>query len=233
MIRSLTMFDLRDIKSHHSPTVAESSVPSFMIGRRAVLAGLAVLGAAGLATRVQAAGDTSAEMILNDPQAPVGGNPQGDLTIVSFFDYNCPFCKRTIAPLDAVLKSDGKIRLVYKDWPILFPTSIYGAKFALAAKYQNRYEAAHRALMGVAGGRVPEEKMRAALQAADLDFARLEADAREKDAEITTLIRRNNAQAEGLGLRGTPVFLIGQFLVASALDEQGFRQVVSDARKAG
>jgi len=207
------------------------SSPAIM-GRRTVLFGLAALSAAGLATRVRAADDLSAEMILNDPAAPVGGNPKGDVTIVSFFDYNCPFCKKTIKPLNTVLASDGNIRHVYKDWPILAPTSVYGAKLALAAKYQGRYEKAHLALMGIDGSRVPEGRMRQALARAGFDMPKLEADANRHDAEIITLLKRNNAQAEGLGLPGTPVFLIGQFLVASALDEAGFRQVVADAREA-
>ncbi|MFC0245521.1 DsbA family protein [Falsochrobactrum ovis] len=200
------------------------------MNRRAVLTGLTALIGAGLATRVRA-DDLSAEMILNDPDAPVGGNSKGDLTIVSFFDYNCPFCKRTVDPLNAVLASDGKIRHVYKDWPILTKSSIYGAKLALAAKYQGRYEDAYSALMRIDGSRVPESRMRQELQRAKFDVKRLEADAKRHDSKITTLLQRNNAQAEGLGLRGTPVFLIGQFLVASALDEDGFRQVVKDARE--
>ena len=212
---------------------SERCLPSpAILGRRTVLFGLAALTAAGLATRVRAADDLSAEMILNDPAAPVGGNPGGDLTIVSFFDYNCPFCKRTVEPLNTVLASDGDIRHVYKDWPILTPTSVFGAKLALAAKYQDGYEKAYRALMGIDGGRVPEDRMRQALKQAGFDLTKLEADANRHDAEITTLLKRNNAQAEGLGLQGTPVFLIGQFLVASALDEAGFRQVVKDAREA-
>lgn len=199
--------------------------------RRSVLMGLTALIGAGLATRVRA-DDLSAEMILNDPDAPVSGNPEGDLTIVSFFDYNCPFCKRTVDPLSAVLASDGNIRHVYKDWPILAQSSVYGAKLALAAKYQDRYADAYRALMGIEGSRIPEDRMRQAMQAAGFDINRIEADANDHDADITTLLQRNNAQAEALGLRGTPVFLIGQFLVASALDEAGFRQVVKDARDA-
>jgi len=193
--------------------------------------GLTALMGAGLATRVRA-DDLSAEMILSDPDAPVGGNPEGDLTVVSFFDYNCPFCKRTVDPLSAVLASDGNIRHVYKDWPILAQSSVYGAKLALAAKYQDRYADAYRALMGIEGSRIPEGRMQQAMQAAGFDINRLEADASDHDADITTLLQRNNAQAEALGLRGTPVFLIGQFLVASALDEAGFRQVVKDARDA-
>ena len=199
--------------------------------RRTMLVGLTALMGAGLAARVRA-DDLSAEMILNDPEAPVGGNAKGDLTIVSFFDYNCPFCKRTVRPLNAVLASDGNIRHVYKDWPILAKSSIYGAKLALAARYQDRYEEAYTALMQIDGSRISEKQMRQAVQDAGFDMRRLETDADRHDDEITTLLRRNNAQAEGLGLRGTPVFLIGQFLVASALDETGFRQVVKDAREA-
>lgn len=226
------MFDRHGSVAQHKLS-ADDTTPFHRsaINRRGVLSGLAMLATAGLPTAA-VADDLSAEMILRDPEAPVGGNPDGDLTIVSFFDYNCPFCKRTIEPLSKVLREDGNIRHVYKDWPILFPTSIFGAKYALAAKYQNRYEEAHLALMGIPGGRVPEEKMRAALQAANLDFERLDTDVRGHDPEITALLKRNNAQAEGLGLAGTPVFLVGRFLVASALDEAGFRQVIKDAREA-
>lgn len=201
------------------------------MNRRALLAGLGTLALASQMAPALA-DDLSAEMILNDPDAPVSGNPKGDVTIISFFDYNCPFCKRTVSPLEAVMKSDGKIRHVYKDWPILAQSSVYGAKLALAAKYQGKYEQAYRALMAIEGGRVPEDKMRAAIEKSGLDMARLDADARRHDGAITTLLKRNNTQAEALGLRGTPVFLIGPFVVASALDEAGFRQVVQDAREA-
>ena len=130
-------------RRHRTSTLLPFSIggPPFRsaMSRRTLLSGLAALAAAGLAMPVRA-DDMSAEMILNDPEAPVGGNPNGDLTIVSFFDYNCPFCKRTVEPLNAVLESDGNVRHVYKDWPILAQSSVYGAKLALAARYQNRYE---------------------------------------------------------------------------------------------
>lgn len=211
------------------PSSTNATTPA--MNRRSALLSLAALATVGL-TAGASADDLSSDMILNDPAAPIGGNRRGDVTIVSFFDYNCPFCKRTVAPLKTVMRADGKVRLVYKDWPILSAASIYGAKLALAAKYQGKYEAAHDALMSIKGNGVTETRMRTAVAAADLDMARLERDVRAKDSEITTLLRRNNAQAQGLGLSGTPVFLIGQFLVASALDEAGFRQVIADARKA-
>ncbi|MCO5147665.1 MAG: DsbA family protein [Aquamicrobium sp.] len=227
----MTHFNAPDVASGFSRRWLDAAPAGARLTRRAILAGLGALAAAGPAAASQP-DDLSGEMILNDPAAPVGGNPRGDVTIVSFFDYNCPFCKRTVAPLTKVMKADGRIRLVYKDWPILTQSSVYGAKLALAAKYQGGYEKAYHALMAIDGGRVPEARMREALIAAGFDMGRLERDAKAKNDEITTLLRRNNAQAEGLGLQGTPVFLVGPFLVASALDEAGFRQVISDARDA-
>lgn len=212
--------------SHRLNAVAGAS-----LNRRALLASFALFGAASLMPGVALAeDDLSREMILNDPADPIGGNPRGDVTIVSFFDYNCPYCKRTVEPLKKVVSEDGKVRVVYKDWPILTTPSIYGAKLALAAHYQKKYIEAHDAMMALAGSQVTEQQMRAAVAAAALDMPRLEQDMRAKEADIAKLLKRHGAQADGLGLQGTPVFLIGQFLVASALDEAGFKQVISDAR---
>lgn len=174
--------------------------------------------------------DTTRQMILNDPAAPVAGNPKGDVTIVAFFDYSCPFCKKSAPALDKLVKTDGAIRLVYKDWPILTDTSVYGAKLALAAKRQGKYGAAHDALMSLRGGGVTEAKMREAVRAAGVDMARLDADLKAHGAEISALIARNAAQAEGLQLQGTPVYLVGPLLVAAALDYDQFKQAVAQAR---
>src|SRR5690606_20225931 len=103
VIRSLTMQDKRASTITLFPSSSVWSPPR-AVTRRTLLMGLAALTAAGAATRVRA-DDLSAEMILNDPEAPIGGNPDGNLTIVSFFDYNCPFCKRTVGPLNAVMAS--------------------------------------------------------------------------------------------------------------------------------
>ena len=100
-----------------------------------------------------------ANAILNDPEAPVSGNPKGDVTIVAFLDYNCPFCKKAEPDLLRLVKADGRIRLVHKDWPILGDASVYGAQLALAAKYQGRYDEVHRALMGIPGRKIPKERM--------------------------------------------------------------------------
>ncbi|QIJ77474.1 thioredoxin domain-containing protein [Methylobacterium sp. NI91] len=174
-----------------------------------------------------------ANAILNDPEAPVSGNPKGDLTIVAFLDYNCPFCKKAEPDLTRLVKADGRIRLVHKDWPILGDASVYGAQLALAAKYQGRYDEAHRALMAVPGRKIPKERMLEAVAASGVDMARLEEDRKARQGEIAALLQRNLDQADALGLQGTPVFLIGPLKVAAALDYDGFKQAVAQARAKG
>jgi|SRR5208282_4569492 len=177
-----------------------------------------------------AAGDIDVDAILNDPQAPVGGNPAGDVTIVAFMDYSCPFCKKSSPDLERFVQADGKVRLVYKDWPILAQSSITGERLALAAKYQGKYGAAHVALMGVRGGNISEASMTRAVKAAGIDMNRLEDDLKVHDADISALLKRNLAQANALGLEGTPVFLIGPFKVAKALDYDELKEIVADFR---
>ncbi len=170
--------------------------------------------------------------VLNDPESPLGGNPKGDVTIVVYFDYNCPYCKKSMPDMNRFVTQDGKVRIVYKDWPILAPSSITGAKLALAAKFQGKYLAVHNALMAIPHGHVTDDEMREAAAAAPgVDMARLTADAEKHDDEITALLKRNSEQADVMGLPGTPVYLIGPFKMASALDYDGFAQVVADTRK--
>jgi protein-disulfide isomerase len=170
------------------------------------------------------------DMILNDPETPTAGNPNGDLTIVDFFDYNCPYCKAAAKGLEKVVKNDGNIRLVYKDWPILHPTSIIGARLALGSKYQGKYLPVHHALMGIPGYGVAQEKMIEVTRNAGIDAARLDSDMTVHADDIAKLIKRNLTIAEAIGLQGTPGFLVGPYKVNEALNEQGFIRVVADAR---
>lgn len=170
------------------------------------------------------------DAILRDPDAPTAGNPQGDVTIVAFLDYNCPFCKKSAPDLERIVAEDGHIRLVYKDWPILTEASVYGAKLALAAKFQEKYELVHAALMGIPGRKIPQEQMLQAVKASGVDMGRLEMDAQLHGAEIVALLKRTNAQAESLGLQGTPAYLVGP-LLASTLDYASFKRAVAEARR--
>ncbi|MGA0595903.1 DsbA family protein [Enterovirga sp. CN4-39] len=168
--------------------------------------------------------------VLHDPEAPEAGNPKGDVTIVSYFDYNCPFCKQSEPHLKKLVTTDGKIRLIYKDWPILTDASMYGARMALAAKQQGKYQEAHDALLAIPGRRIPKDKMLEALASTSIDIKRLEEDFKVHSAAITALIRRNMAQADAMGLQGTPAFLVGPFKIAQALDYAGFKDAVAQAR---
>lgn len=183
-----------------------------------------------LAAAPSPAATIDVEAILNDPATPVWGNPDGDVTIVAFMDYNCPFCKKSSPDLERFVKDDGKVRLVYKDWPILADSSTYGARLALAAKYQNKYHDAHLALMAIRGHGISNESMRDAVKAAGVDMAQLDQDLTAHDADISTLLKRDMSEADWLGLEGTPVFLIGPFKVAKALDYDGFKAIVADFR---
>jgi protein-disulfide isomerase len=196
--------------------------------RRTFLAGAAAL--AVLAVRPGAAAEVSLDDILRDPGAPEGGNPKGDITIVAFADYNCPFCKKAEPDLERAVREDGKIRLVYKDWPILTQASVYGARLALAAHYQGAYERAHHALMTISGRAVSQDDMEKAIAAAGVDMPRLKADLEAKKGDITALLARNMNQADALGLQGTPAYLIGP-LLASTLDYDGFREAIAEARR--
>ena len=204
---------------------------SRILSRRTFALAMAMVGATAVVTRSRAdEADASREAILNDPQAPTAGNPKGDLTIVVFFDYNCPYCKKSEPELERLVKSDGKIRLVYKDWPILTDASIKGAQWALAAKYQGKYDAVRSALMAIPGSKVSAEQMHQVVANAGVDMDRLDADLNTHADEITALLRRNLAQADSLGLQGTPAYIVGVYKVTMALNYQGFKRVAADAR---
>ena len=186
-------------------------------------------GAATLLMSISAqASEIDVEAILNDPEAPEGGNPKGDVTIVAFVDYNCPFCKRSAPDLERVVAEDGQIRLVYKDWPILSEASVFGAQLALASKYQNAYVKVHTALMSVRGN-VSKESLLEAVKASGIDMDRLQNDLEARSEQISALLKRNLAQADSLGLEGTPVYLVGPFK-ASTLDYNGFIKIVAKTR---
>lgn len=171
------------------------------------------------------------DAVLRDPENPVLGNPQGDITIVEYFDYQCPYCKKISPVLDQVVNEDKKIRLIFKDWPILGEPSGYAARLVLAAKYQNKYEAAHRALMARVG-RLTEAVIDESLTRAGVDVARAKADLAANKPAIDGLLKRNNAQAEEFGFRGTPAFVVGTFRVPGGLTAEQFKLAIADARKA-
>jgi protein-disulfide isomerase len=168
------------------------------------------------------------EELLGDAGSPVGGNPDGDVTIVEFFDYRCPYCKQVEPSLEALLKEDPKIRIVYKEFPVLGPESVYATRMALAAQKQDRYAAFHQAMMA-AKGKITDDVVQKIAAAAGVDVAKAKADMKAPD--IDAIIKRNYALAEALDINGTPAFVIGTVLVPGTTDLDGLRKLVADARK--
>jgi len=168
--------------------------------------------------------------VLHDPDIPSLGNPKGDLTIVEFIDYQCPYCKKTVPQLAQLAKEDGNIRLVLKDWPIFGDVSVDAARLVLASKYQDKYLEAHTALMG-ATTKLTKDNVRDMLTAAGIDVAKATADLKTHQKTIDDLLARNTAQAEAFGFDGTPGFIVGTFRVPGVLEMSVFKQVIADARK--
>jgi protein-disulfide isomerase len=166
--------------------------------------------------------------VFDDPATPVGGNPQGDVTIVEFFDYRCPYCKQVHPAIQKLLDQDRKLRFVYKEFPVLGEQSDIAAHAALAARLQGRYEAFHDAMMA-AKGQISEEVVYRVAGSVGLDVDRLKRDM--TDPEIDRALSANRALAKALELRGTPGFIIGDHIVPGAIDLDALKTMVADARK--
>lgn len=173
---------------------------------------------------------TSRDQVLHDPEIPTRGNEKGDITIVEWFDYQCPYCKKLSPDLAKVVKDDGHVRLVLKDWPILGDPSPYAARLVLAAKYQGKYDAAHEALMARVG-RLTEGTIEETLANAGVDIATAKSDLETHKSEIEDLLKRNNDQAEAFGFNSTPSFIVGTFRIPGVLTAEQFKLAIADARK--
>jgi protein-disulfide isomerase len=166
--------------------------------------------------------------VFDDPATPVGGNPQGDVTVVEFFDYRCPYCKQVHPAIQKLLDQDRKLRFVYKEFPVLGEQSDIAAHAALAARLQGKYEPLHNAMMA-AKGQITEDVVYRLAGSVGLDVDRLKRDM--ADPEIDRALSANRALAKALELRGTPGFVIGDHLIPGAIDFDALKTMVADARK--
>lgn len=180
------------------------------------------------ATRAAIA-DLSAEL-TRDPNAPVLGNPDGDVTIVEFFDYNCPYCKRAAAEVKAVLAADTNVRLVYREWPVLGEGSLFAARAALAARAQDKYEAFHWALMADQTRKDASAVLRIA-ESVGLDVQKLQADM--EAPEIAAHLAKSDQLAQTLGFSGTPSFVVGDEAVFGYVPAADLTALVEAARMPG
>ncbi len=175
----------------------------------------------------KAIGQHKAEL-LADPDAPFSGNANGDVVIVDFNDYQCPYCKRAHQAVKQVVGADSKVKVVYKDLPILGEPSRIAALAALAAGKQGKHAAMHDALMEF-GGKLDRARILELAASVGLDMALLEKDM--EDPKFKHLIDRNMALAGALGVRGTPAFVIGDQFVPGAVDAAALKQLIADARR--
>lgn len=172
-------------------------------------------------------------LLLNASHSYVVGNPSGDVTLVEFFDYNCGYCKRALGDLRTLLKSDPKLRVVLKDFPVLGPDSVEASRVSLAAKNQLQGDKLldfHVKLMD-SKGRVNGERAMAVAKDMGLDMARLQKDL--ESAEIRSALQENMGLGDKLGLTGTPAFVIGDAVIPGAVGLDPLKQVVASVRKCG
>lgn len=166
--------------------------------------------------------------VFDDPATPVGGNPEGDATIVEFFDYNCPYCKAVEPSLERLLARDHDLRILYKEFPVLGPESVVAARAALAARRQGKYVAFHDAMMALKGP-FDDARIYQVASSVGLDPARLRRDM--KAPQIAAELKANFALADALDVHGTPTFIIGRHIVPGAIDIASIERLLAASRK--
>src|SRR3989440_8812064 len=166
--------------------------------------------------------------LFEDPASPIAGNPKGDVSVVEFFDYRCPYCKQVEPSLEALLGEDRQLRLVYKEFPVLGPESVTASKAALAARKQGKYDAFHRAMMTLKG-QINDTAVYKTAESVGVDVDRLKRDMAAP--EIARALKANTELADALDIRGTPGFIVGNEIVPGAIDLASLKQLIATARK--
>ena len=174
----------------------------------------------------------NADKLFRSTTAPIAGNPNGDVTVVEFFDYNCGYCKRAFGDIARLIESDKKIKFVFKELPIFGKDSEAAARIAIAAKKQGKYWEVHGGLLKLRG-KADEAKALEIAQAAGLDMARLKKDM--ASAETTLEITSVRTLAEKMGIQGTPHFFVGDRMIPGAPEDlfEIITKHAADLRSAG
>ncbi|SCY78582.1 DsbA family protein [Microvirga guangxiensis] len=173
------------------------------------------------------------QTLLNAPHSYVAGNASGDITLVEFFDYNCGYCKKALADVQTLVKSDPKLRVVLKDFPVLGPDSVEASRVALAVKNQLQGQKLfdyHVKVMETRG-RVNGERATAVAKEMGLDMAKLQKDI--ESAEIRNALQENMALGDKLNLTGTPAFVIGEAIIPGAVGIEPLKQLIGNVRSCG
>ena len=174
---------------------------------------------------------TALASILAQPwTTPASGSPNADVTLVEYFDYNCPVCRRVEPELRKLLASDPKVRLIRKDWPVFGEASVYAAYRSFAAAREGQYAKAHDALIESTQDLDSREDVRKVLLQAGFDLRRIDADISLHQKEYSAALTRNLRETAALGLRGTPGLIIGDQLVPGGLEYSQLLRLVAEAR---
>jgi protein-disulfide isomerase len=174
-----------------------------------------------------------ADQIFDDGHSWVGGNPDGDVTLVEFLDYRCGYCRRAHPEVKELVSSDGNIRKIIKEFPILGDESVLASRFAIAVKQvegDDAYAAMSDMLMTHRGAFTEEALSRLA------DEAGLDADAiieRMSAPEVDEVIQKNYALAQAMNIAGTPTFVLGETMLRGYVPLEAMREVVADVRNDG
>lgn len=166
--------------------------------------------------------------LYEDSYSHVGGNKNGDVTMIEFFDYNCAYCKRALSTIEKLKKEDGNLRIIYKEFPILSETSYTASKAAMAAMNQGKYERFHFALLTNTGN-LTEDRIFEIAREIGLDEKKLARDMTSPVIERN--IQINRRLAEALGINGTPGFVIGDEIVPGALPYEELARLIEKARR--
>ena len=162
----------------------------------------------------------------NNPNIPYMGSDTPKVIIIEFFDYNCGYCKKSLDAVKELLRTEYDLKISFRDYPILAPSSRTAAKAALAAKNQGKYFSFHSALMSMQGN-LNEDKIFTIANNLEMDIEKLKIDM-QKD-EIEKIIEENESLARKLNIRGTPTFIINGQLYAGALDLKKLRQIINNS----
>lgn len=202
-----------------------------MMKRRTILtSGLALGTFAVVGSRLSFGQQLTKDEVFNDKDAPFLGNPKGDVTIVEFFDYQCPYCKKSHPMVKKVIERDGKVKLVMKDWPIFGDASIFAAQAVLGAAQVGKYEIAMGALMKTKG-KLTHDDIESTLTGAGLSMDEIAIAVNKHTAKISGLLDRNYAQATAFNFAGTPAYVIGSSLYPGVLDEKALTDAIARARQ--
>lgn len=209
-----------------------------MKSRRWVLgSGLTVLGATAVgivAFRSSGIAQNLAtpEKLTNDPAVPILGNPIARITVVEFFDYRCPYCRKMEPVLHDLLAKRNDVRVAMREWPIFGGISVFAAKVALASNWQGRFPEVNTALFALSRN-MDEAAVRQAAAGAGVDLSRLDADMRDRAHDLDTALGDTTMLAHSLGFQGTPGFVVGRYKADGALTASQLDDMIAHSVQAG